>query len=123
MKDLTILVVDDDPITLLLVEKRLKAEEYAIETALNGTEAFDLISNNHYDVVLTDLKMPGGMDGIGVLEAIKTKNSRTEVILITAYASVDNAVEAMQKGAADYLSFGREEPPTGRLGLDQYLHQ
>lgn len=103
MKDLKILVVDDDPITLLLLEKRLKTEEYEIETARNGTEAFDLISDNHYDVVLTDLKMPGGMDGIGVLEATKTKNSRTEVILITAYASVDNAVEAMQKGAADYL--------------------
>jgi two-component system OmpR family response regulator len=103
MKDLKILVVDDDPITLLLLEKRLKAEEYEIKTARNGTEAFDLISNNHYDVILTDLKMPGGMDGIGVLEATKTKNSRTEVILITAYASVDNAVAAIQKGAVDYL--------------------
>jgi two-component system, OmpR family, response regulator len=103
MKDLKILVVDDDPITLLLLEKRLKAKGYEIKTARNGTEAFDLISNNHYDVILTDLKMPGGMDGIGVLEATKAKNSRTEVILITAYASVDNAVAAIQKGAVDYL--------------------
>lgn len=47
--------------------------------------------------------MPGGVDGIGVLEAVKEKYSRTEVILITAFASVENAVEAMKKGAADYL--------------------
>jgi len=47
--------------------------------------------------------MPGGVDGIGVLEAVKDKYTRTEVILLTAFASVENAVKAMKKGAADYL--------------------
>ena len=64
---------------------------------------YSIISEHSFDVVLTDLMMPGGVDGIGVLEAVKEKYSRTEVILITAYASVDNAVEAMKKGATDYL--------------------
>jgi two-component system, OmpR family, response regulator len=103
MYNLKILVVDDDPITLLLLEKRLKKEEYDIVTAKNGTEAIALISRDYFDVVVTDLKMPGGLDGIDVLEASKAVNNRTEVILITAHATVDTAVAAMKKGASDYL--------------------
>ena len=103
MKDLKILIVDDDPVTLKLLEKKLKKADYEVETAKNGIEAVQLISKKYYDVVLTDLMMPGGVDGIGVLEAVKERYSRTEVILITAFASVENAVEAMKKGAADYL--------------------
>jgi len=103
MNNLRILVVDDDPVTRLLLEKRLKNEDYEVETAEDGIEAVDLISKRYYDVVLTDLVMPGGVDGIGVLEAARARSDRTEVILITAYASVDNAVAAMKKGAADYL--------------------
>ncbi|MBL7179911.1 MAG: response regulator, partial [Desulfobacterales bacterium] len=63
MNNLKILVVDDDPITLLLLEKRLQKEECAIEIAKNGTEAIALISKHYFDVVVTDLKMPGGLDG------------------------------------------------------------
>jgi two-component system, OmpR family, response regulator len=102
MDRLKILVVDDDPTTLLILEKNLKKVEYNVETAQDGNEAFNLISKYSYDVVLTDLIMPG-LDGIGLLEAVKAKHSRTEVILLTAHASVDSAVEAMKKGAADYL--------------------
>ena len=103
MSNLKILAVDDDPITRLLLEKKLKKAEYEVETAKDGVEAVRLISKSYYDVVLTDLIMPGGIDGIGVLETVKKTQSRTEVILLTAYASVDNAVEAMKKGAANYL--------------------
>ena len=103
MTDLKILVVDDDPVTLLLIKKKIISADYEVETATNGEEAVDLISGNYYDVVLTDLMMPGDIDGIGVLEATKKLYRQTEVILITAYASVDNAVEAMQKGASDYI--------------------
>ena len=103
MNNLKILVVDDDPITLLLLEKRLQKEECAIEIAKNGTEAIALISKHYFDVVVTDLKMPGGLDGIDVLEASKAVNHRTEVILITAHATIDTAVAAMKKGASDYL--------------------
>ena len=71
--------------------------------AENGVMAVDMIKNGYYDVVLTDLMMPGGVDGIGVLEAAKEKSNRTEVIVMTAFGSIENAVEAIKKGAADYL--------------------
>jgi DNA-binding NtrC family response regulator len=103
MKNLKILIVDDDPVTRLLLNKKLKMAEYEFETAENGVEALNILSKCGFDVVLTDLMMPGGVDGIGVLEAVKEKYTRTEVILLTAFASVENAVEAMKKGAADYL--------------------
>lgn len=103
MQNLKILVVDDDPVTLTLLQKRLKKEDYEVETAIDGVSAIELVDTNYYDVILTDLMMPGGVDGIGVLEAAKKINIKTEVILITAHGSVDNAIKAMKKGAADYL--------------------
>jgi DNA-binding NtrC family response regulator len=103
MTSLKILVVDDDPVTRTLLGKRLIHEEYAVETAENGMVAIEKMAQQFFDVVLTDLVMPGGVDGIGVLEEAKRINIKTEVVLITAHASVDNAIEAMKKGAADYL--------------------
>ena len=103
MKQLKILAVDDDPFTLKMLEKKLTKESYDIETASNGVEAGKLISRKFYDIIITDLVMPGGVDGMDVLEIAKNKNKETEVILLTAHASVENAVEAMRKGAADYL--------------------
>jgi DNA-binding NtrC family response regulator len=104
MQSLKILVVDDDQVTRKLLYQRLtKAEEYEVEMAENGTEAIRLIANQFYDVILTDLMMPGGVDGIGVLESAKESNLKTEVILITAHGSIDSAILAMKKGATDYL--------------------
>jgi two-component system, OmpR family, response regulator len=103
MANLRILVVDDDPVTRTLLTKRLLGDDYTVETAENGVMAVEKIAQQYYDVVLTDLMMPGGVDGIGVLEEAKRTNIKTEVILITAHASLDNAIEAMKKGAADYL--------------------
>ena len=103
MTNLAILVVDDDPVTRTLLTKRLISEEHTVDTAEDGVVAIEKIAQHFYDVVLTDLMMPGGVDGIRVLEEAKRVNLKTEVILITAHASVDNAIEAMKKGAADYL--------------------
>lgn len=103
MQGLKILVVDDDPVTRTLILKKLSKEEYQVETAESGVEAVRLLSNKFYDVILTDLMMPGGVDGIGVLETAKESNLKTEVILITAHGSIDNAIVAMKKGAVDYL--------------------
>lgn len=103
MTTLKILVVDDDPVTRTLLTKRLMREDYTVETAENGVAALEKIGDQFYDVVLTDLIMPGGVDGIGVLERAKQRHVKTEVILITAHATVENAIEAMQKGAVDYL--------------------
>jgi DNA-binding NtrC family response regulator len=103
MNNLKILVVDDDPVTRTLLTKRLIRDDYTVETAEDGVVATEKIGRHFYDVILTDLIMPGGVDGIGVLETAKRINIKTEVILITAHASVDNAIEAMKKGAVDYL--------------------
>jgi DNA-binding NtrC family response regulator len=103
MQSLKILVVDDDPVTRNLLMKRLVRAEYEVEMAENGIEAVRMISAKHYDVVLTDLMMPGGVDGIGVLESAKENSLKTEVVLITAHGSIDNAIVAMKKGAVDYL--------------------
>ena len=103
MQALKILVVDDDPVTRTLLFKRLSKADYDVDSAENGVEAIRMISQQFYDVVLTDLMMPGGVDGIGVLETAKESNLKTEVILITAHGSIDNAITAMKKGAADYL--------------------
>lgn len=103
MTNLKILVVDDDPVTRTLLTKRLTHEAFTVDTAEDGLVALEKITRQFYDVVLTDLMMPGGVDGIGVLEEAKRAHLKTEVVLITAHASVDNAVEAMKKGAADFL--------------------
>lgn len=103
MKNLSILIVDDDPVIRHLLEQRLKRENYTVQVAEDGYVAEKLLKENSYDIVLTDLMMPGDIGGIEVLEITKEINSRIEVILITAHSSVDTAVAAMKKGAADYL--------------------
>ena len=103
MQALHILVVDDDPVTRNLLHKKLTTAEYQVDVAEDGVEAVRLIATQPFDVVLTDFKMPGGVDGIGVLESTKENNFKTDVILITAHGSIDNAILAMKKGASDYL--------------------
>jgi DNA-binding NtrC family response regulator len=103
MKNLSILVVDDDPVIRRLIQQRLEKANYPVEVAKDGIEASNLLNSKFYDVVLTDLMMPGGIGGIEVLEIAKSLYSNTEVVLITAHSSVNTAVEAMKKGAADYL--------------------
>ncbi|MEA1868386.1 MAG: response regulator [Thermodesulfobacteriota bacterium] len=105
MSSLSLLVVEDDIVTLEMLQRRLTEAGYGVETAENGMVAADFISVRPFDVVLTDMIMPGDMDGIAVLEATKERwGARTDVIVITGYASVENAVEAMKKGATDYLT-------------------
>lgn len=103
MKNLSILVVDDDPVIRRLLEQRLKNERFHVEVAEDGYAAEKILRHKYFDVVLTDLMMPGDIGGIEVLEIAKELNSKTEVLLITAHSSVNTAVEAMKKGAIDYL--------------------
>jgi DNA-binding NtrC family response regulator len=103
MNNLTILVVDDDPVIRRLLEQRLLKENYTVLLADDGSKGKDTLLHNHVDVVLTDLMMPGDIDGIDVLEFANELERNIEVILITAHSSVGTAVEAMKKGASDYL--------------------
>lgn len=97
-----ILIVDDERDICRALEFLLKAEGYNVTTAFSGEEAIEKITDKHFDVVLTDLKMEK-IDGVGVLEKTKELSSDTSVIIMTAFASVESAVEAMKKGAADYI--------------------
>jgi DNA-binding NtrC family response regulator len=97
-----ILVVDDEKDICRALEFLLRGEGHDVTTALSGEEAVELLKKDSFDVVLTDLRMDK-IDGIGVLEAAKRLNPDTAVVLMTAYASVESAVDAMKKGASDYI--------------------
>ncbi len=103
MKQMSILVADDDPVMRRLLEKRLTENGYQVTVVSNGMEAASLLDSNHFDVVITDMVMPGDLGGIELLQVVKERDVATEVIVITAYSSIDTAVEAMKRGAADYL--------------------
>jgi len=100
---MSILIADDDPVIRRLFEKRITQAGYEVQVAADGIEAARLLASSHFDVVITDLVMPGGVGGIELLQIAKDKDVLTEVIVITAHSSIDTAVDAMKKGAADYL--------------------
>ena len=97
-----LLVVDDERDICKALEFILSREGYVVTTAHSGEEAVELLKKRDFDVVLTDLKMEK-MDGIELLEEVKRQNQETQVVLMTAYASVESAVNAMKKGASDYI--------------------
>lgn len=98
----SILVVDDSEGTRTLCSKILEKDGYGTETAADGSEALEKIKADSYDLVLTDLMMPN-IDGMELLEHIRKDHPGLPVIIITAYASVSTAVEAIKKGAYDYV--------------------
>jgi ATP-dependent Lon protease len=98
-----VLVVDDEEIARTNLEYILRKEGHQVSTAANGMEALDLVKAHDFDVVLTDLKMEK-MDGIQLLESVKQVSPHTEIIMVTGYATVSTAVDALRKGAAHYLS-------------------
>lgn len=99
-----ILVVDDEaPVREILKKGLSQMGGFSVEVARNGLEAIEKIENDVFDLVLTDMKMPG-MDGLELLKTIKGTWPDIMVILITAYGSVETAVEAMKMGANDYIT-------------------
>ncbi len=98
-----ILIVDDERSMRDVLSIMLKRAGYAVSVASDGDEAIGLLGNEIFDLVITDLKMPkvGGLD---VLKAVKESSPETVVLVITAFASTDTAVEAMKRGAYDYLT-------------------
>jgi two-component system NtrC family response regulator len=98
----TILIVDDEKNYLPILSAVLEEEGFETLTANSGQEALEVLNNSDVDLVLTDMKMPF-MDGIELLERVKNKDSNLPVIMMTAHGTVDKAVEAMQKGAYNYI--------------------
>jgi len=102
--------VDDEPDMLLLLDRILSEEtDYAVVTESNPKNALSDYECEPFDLVITDLKMPG-MDGVQLLEALKKIRSDVSVLIMTAYATIETAVEATRKGAYDYITkpFRRE---------------
>lgn len=98
-----ILLVEDDKNALDGMKIALEDENYNVIGKETGEEAFQIIKKKEVDLVITDLKLPG-IDGIELMEKIQKISPSTPVIIITAYATVENAVEAMKKGAYDYIT-------------------
>lgn len=98
-----ILVAEDEEITLNNIIDTLQEEGYSVSAAKDGREALQKIETGYFDVFITDIKMPYA-SGIELLEKIKEKNLDTEVIMITGFGSIGSAVEAMKKGAHDYIT-------------------
>jgi len=96
-----ILIVDDEKNIRMNLEKAL-SEKYEVDSTINGEEALKMLDDQHYPLVLLDLKLPG-KDGIEVLREINEIDYKTKVIIITGFGSVDSAVETLKLGATDYL--------------------
>ncbi len=100
--NLNIAIIDDDPAIRLVCSTILKKNYSDVITFDNGSDAFDYIKQNNIDIVLVDLKMQG-ISGHELIEKIVELDKDIVIIVITAYASIENAIEAMQKGASDFL--------------------
>jgi two-component system response regulator AtoC len=99
----SILVIEDKDSMREMLYKTLEAEGYEVETALDGEKGVEKAKEKKYDLVLSDLKLPQ-MDGIQVLSALKELDTDVSVILMTAYGTIEKAVEAMREGAFDFLT-------------------
>jgi DNA-binding NtrC family response regulator len=103
MRQPNILVVDDEGDFLETLINRLKKRNITTAGCRSGEEAVRLSKEQRFDVVVLDIKMPGGMDGIETLREIKKIQPESEVILLTGHASLETSMEGMQYGAYDYL--------------------
>ena len=115
------MIVDDDPVALDLLREVLSKEGYEVVSALSAEEAISLGIENFFDVIITDVRM-GEKDGMDVLRSFKKTSPETGVIMITAFGSIDTAIEAIREGAFDYISkpFKLEEIKiTVRRALEQ----
>ena len=99
----TILVVDDELSIREFLQIMLKREKMLVDTASDGEEALKLLDQKHYDLVISDIKMPK-VDGLELLSRVKAKDPNALMLMITAHGSTELAVEAMKKGAYDFLT-------------------
>lgn len=98
-----VLVADDEERILILLQANLEAFGFEVRTAEDGNQALQLLENESFDAVITDMNMPGA-GGMDIIRYVRRElGPSLPVIVITAYGSVQNAVHAMQAGATDYL--------------------
>ena len=97
-----ILIVDDSQSTLELLQRNLTTENYQVFSASGVTEAVEVLENTAVDLVITDLKMPK-ISGLDLVRHVRENYHNTEVVMITGYASIEGAVNAVKSGVEDYL--------------------
>jgi DNA-binding response OmpR family regulator len=121
-----IVVVDDEATARVSLAEILRLEGYEVSTAASGEEALSLLKRNDpFDLMVLDLKMPG-MDGLEVTEAVREQAPSTVIILLTAFGTLETAIEAIRKGAHDYLLKPAPIPEileSVRTGLDKHRHE
>lgn len=97
-----VLVVDDDPVVGSSIDRVLSGKGYAVITASNGEEALERLAREDYDVVYTDIRMPG-MDGLEVARRIKATRPWLPVVIVTGYGTEQNEMQAIEMGTAGFL--------------------
>jgi DNA-binding NtrC family response regulator len=103
MKKLSILIVEDGKSQRDMLRDFLRSKGYDVSEAERGDKALELVRKNYFDLLLLDYKMPG-MDGMAALEEVKSINPEIDVIMMTAFGTIDTAVKAIKMGAADYIT-------------------
>jgi DNA-binding NtrC family response regulator len=98
-----ILIVDDEPLMRDFLVETLQRKKYVVDSVGNGSQAIEKAKSEHYDLVVSDIRMPE-VSGMEVLEEVKKINIETEVVMITAFGTIENAVGAMKMGAYDYIT-------------------
>jgi DNA-binding NtrC family response regulator len=98
-----ILVIDDDPHFLRVLQRILAGEKFAVVATSNPCEAVELLRSNSFDLIICDLRMPD-CDGLNLLQGIRSGGIHVPVIILTAYGEVDTYLEAMNAGATEYLN-------------------
>jgi DNA-binding NtrC family response regulator len=99
----TILILDDEPIVSKRLQPALEKKGYAVESFYQSATALERIHEKDFDIVITDLKMEG-VDGMQFLTEVKQRSPRTEVIVITGFATMETAKESLRKGVFDFLA-------------------
>jgi len=115
-----LLIAEDDEALAALLEEYLGTSGYNITVVNRGDDALSLISKEHFDIILTDIVMPGA-DGLSVLAATPKKPSKTLVILMTAYSGIEDAIHAVEQGAYDFVSKPFQLPEI-RVRVDNAMH-
>lgn len=98
-----ILIVDDDPHFLRVLQRMLALEQFSVTASANPCQALELLRSGSFDLIICDLRMPD-CDGLNVLQAIRASGKEIPVIILTAYGEVDTYLEAMNAGATEYLN-------------------
>ncbi len=121
-RDFRILVVDDEKSLVLLASRILKKEGYEVKGAYSGEEALVILKKYAPNLIISDLKMPG-ISGIDLLKEVKKKYPEIDFIILTAYGTVENAVEAMKCGAIDYLIKPLKSPDELRMAVKKVVER